>query len=355
MRGMRRRWVFVTILLLLLDACVQSGPRGPTRSHEAGSTPGPTGSVPSTRPTRPTTRTPSFVPSQLAFLDATHGLAGGQMLTRTCDWKCPSAIKATSDGGRTWHVVYRIPGPVTSLTASGPDQVWALAARCYGQGCPSQVLASSDGGRKWTQVGGPLLGFSALSFVAPNLGWALRFEGSAWVLTKTTDGARTWRTIGRPCPREAQGASLRFVSPVRGWLLCASEPGAGMQPKVLLATADGGKSWRRVAGEWVSSQGSGVPAVGLKTGGYPNSMFFLPDGHGWIGLNDDAVILGTLDGGGTWRQIGGRVSEYQAGPLWFLDDSYGFAIAGSGDRLRLLSTRDGGRTWTAVHAWMGPI
>lgn len=105
--------------------------------------------------------------------------------------------------------------------------------------------------------------------------------------------------------------------------------------------------------ESAPSQGSSssFPALGS---GYANSIFFLPDSHGWIGLNFDAMILGTQDAGRSWHRLGARLSDYQAGPVWFVSDSIGFALAGSGDRLKLVKTQEAGRTWTTVDWWIGP-
>lgn len=279
-----------------------------------------------------------------------------------------STIQATSDGGRTWRVVYRANGPIYSLAALGRDRVWAVVGRSYsggletmldaptsGQG-PSRLLTSSDGGRSWAPVGQSMTGLAAVTFTSPQVGWAVQRQAAAWVLLRTTDGGRAWQSLGQPCPGGTQGAVVSFVSSSRGWLLCTGEPGAGQQPKVLLQTTDGGVSWHMEAGTWPSENGLTSAGGGLGSSGYPSSIYFLPDGHGWIGLDYTAVILGSSDGGRSWRQTGTRrLSIYGAGPVWFLNEADGFALAGdAANRSRLLRTQDGGQSWTAVSVWGRP-
>jgi photosystem II stability/assembly factor-like uncharacterized protein len=303
------------------------------------------------------------LPDALAFLDANHGLVAGQMASANGSPQPISAIQATADGGRTWQLVYRASGPIYSLTALGPDQAWAVVGHSYpgssitmlqaptGWQGPSHLLVSCDGGRSWHRLGQPMRGLAAVTFVSPRRGWAMQLKGATWTLLKTVDGGRTWQGMGHPCPVGTQGAAVWFVSPSRGWLLCTSEPGAGQQPRVLLQTSNGGRSWHIEAGTWPSGSGLASARGGLGAFGYPDSLFFLPDGHGWIGLNYVAICLASLNGGCSWHQAGGRLSTYQAGPLWFLNDSAGFAIAGGGAHRKLLKTTNGAHSWSVVSTW----
>jgi photosystem II stability/assembly factor-like uncharacterized protein len=181
--------------------------------------------------------------------------------------------------------------------------------------------------------------------------FAARPEYAPWTLVKTTDGGRTWQAVARACPFGTTATAISFVDSSTGWQLRTRQPGAGQQLRELLATKDGGLHWRRVAGT-LSPNGIATGSKdGLGIGGYPASLFFLPDGHGWIGLNYAASVIATRDAGRTWQPAGRRLSNYGAGPVWFLDDRDGFAIAGSGVHFSLVKTRDGGRSWTTVHRW----
>jgi hypothetical protein len=116
---------------------------------------------------------------------------------------------------------------------------------------------------------------------------------------------------------------------------------------VLLATADGGKTWTR-----------------LKQPPAANSMLFRSPKDGW--LAEDGDLYRTGDGGNTWQQISlkappgmksARVADDYNLPV-FQDathgsmlagyvalDSSGFALDGSGITV-LFSTTDGGNTWS---------
>jgi photosystem II stability/assembly factor-like uncharacterized protein len=296
-------------------------------------------------------------PTAVAFLSATRGVIAGQMVTNPTKIDGLSAIELTSDGGATWRIVHRLSGPVASLSAVDPGNVWALVADGYKTGAPSHLLASSDGGATWRRAGGPVPGVVGVTFVSRHVGYALRVKTAArpdaapWTLLRTADGGRSWRAVARACPAGTTAAAIVFVDSANGWLLRSGEPSAGQQLRELLETRNGGVSWRRVAGTLSPSKLSASSSDGLGSGGYPGSLFFLADGHGWIGLNYAASIIATEDGGRRWHPAGRRLSDYGAGPMWFLNAADGFAIAGSGVHFSLMRTRNGGRSWGAVHRW----
>ena len=330
-------------------------------SARQGSDPSPAASslstsVPATTLTAPAT----LRPTAIAFLSTTRGVVAGQMVTDPAKPDGPSTIQLTSDGGATWNIVCKLRGPVTSLSAVAPGNIWALAADGHMTGAPSRLLASSDGGATWRRVGRPVAGVVGITFVSHMVGFALQEtpavqpDNTPWTLLRTTDDGRSWRVVGRAAPAGTTTAAIAFVDSNRGWLLRAGQRSAGQQLRELLATGDGGRHWRRVAGTVSPSEAAASSKDGLGTIGYPASLFFLADGHGWIGLNYAATIIATRDGGRSWRWSGGRLSDYGAGPMCFLSDANGFAIAGSGVHFRLTRTWNGGRSWIAVHKWSLP-
>jgi photosystem II stability/assembly factor-like uncharacterized protein len=293
---------------------------------------------------------PVFQPTSITFWNERQGLVVGPKEFQGST----GMIQATDDGGRTWRVMMRSAGPLNDIVAMGPNHAWVLSGACAMGTCERDLLFSSDGGKSWARRYTGAL--ERLSFVSPTDGWAIThvFPAGAQTLETTSDGGITWRAIRSPCPHVLSTATdLSFVSAAHGWLLCTGQAGAGQQAVEILETTDGGSSWLTVASSRAPSQGASSSFSGLGSG-YPNSIFFLPDGHGWIGLNFDAMILGTQDAGRSWHRLGARLSDYQAGPVWFVSDSIGFALAGSGDRLKLVKTRAGGRTWTTVDSWIGP-
>ena len=340
----------IALVVVGVSACgstLQASGPSPAASALSGSAPATTLVAPAT-----------LHPTAITFLSATRGVVAGQMVTDPAKTNGPNAIQLSSDGGATWRMVHRVNWPVTSLSAVAPDHVWALVTQGRKTGAPAQLLASSDGGATWASVGRRVPGLTGPVFASRTVGFALRLDDFAakpeyapWTLVKTTDGGRTWQSVARACPFGTTATAISFVDSSSGWQLRTRQPGAGQQLRELLATKDGGLHWRRVSGTLSPAGIATSLKDGLGIGGYPDSLFFLPDGHGWIGLNYAASIIATKNAGRTWRPAGTRLSDYGAGPVWFLDDRNGFAIAGSAVHFRLLRTRNGGRTWTTVHTW----
>ncbi len=315
----------------------------------------------------PSPAPPAFVPDTIAFFDGAHGLAAGSVWASSCgaDGACPGEIRATSDGGHTWSVVYRTKLSILDLTALAPRFGWAVVGpvSCGGRMCPRPgIVATTDGGRTWHLVARGALP-RTISFPTPTLGWGVVGGNPQTRLARTRDGGRTWQVVGRPCATPFSPALVSFPTPSLGWLLCTTQPGAGQQGRAVLATIDGGRTWRLLAEGDLFGGPSPPPGVtDLGSSGYPESMFFLADGHGWIGYGGPAATLvGTADGGVTWQTVlaGSRFdpSAYAAAPAWFASDSVGYALVGSAPpAMWLVRTAGGGGRWAAVDrwAWSGP-
>ena len=152
----------------------------------------------------------------------------------------------------------------------------------------------------------------------------------------TTDGATEEAAAEEAAP-EAPAAKPVVPRPAELAAKAASNPllkvvntgkqfvAVGARGHILLS-ADG-KSWRQVK----------VPVDSLLT-----SVAFADGQHGWA-VGHDAVILGTTDGGETWK-----LQNFQpdlAKPLFdvlFFDAQHGIAVGAYG---LMLETRDGGGSW----------
>ncbi len=98
----------------------------------------------------------------------------------------------------------------------------------------------------------------------------------------------------------------------------------------ILHSADQGLTWQQAR----------VPTRQLLT-----ALYFVDGQHGWA-VGHDAVILATSDGGLSWRKQ--HEDPDREAPLldvWFQDVDDGFAIGAYG---LVLQTRDGGQTWKEV-------
>jgi len=297
--------------------------------------------------------TPRFQLSDGAFFDRDHGIVVGSFGSPGCESGCRGRIETTSDGGKTWTRVADTRDPIVSVTVSGSGDAWAVENQACAYICPA-LLRSTDGGRTWTNLGE--VNVTNPSFVSPAVGFAVgyqRIETNA-PLMSTADGGRTWRQVSRPCGPNtypAWGEYPAFVSSTHGWILCNGQPSAGSQSRTLLETSDGGGTWRPIAG----SIGSRSHVGGLGTNGYPQTLFFRPDGTGWIGVGQAIIsVTRSTDGGRRWGPAvtidanGGDIRS-----LWFLDDAVGYAVisvAGS-TADRLIETADGGLHWRTVYIW----
>ena len=136
----------------------------------------------------------------------------------------------------------------------------------------------------------------------------------------------------------------QFVDNDNGW--------AGNR-KELYRTSNAGKTWERLKHQ-------------LSSEAYISSFFFLNKMHGWLTVIDQkeqerygrgysSAILKTHDGGNTWIQQSLFSKEVHLQNVAFVDDSKGMAVGArpieqppSRVEIFVVSTSDGGRTWTDI-------
>jgi photosystem II stability/assembly factor-like uncharacterized protein len=205
-----------------------------------------------------------------------------------------SYLLKTTDGGRTWSRVEVTRGADVELKLVGVR--FAGRERGWVFGELGALFATADGGATWSRQRVPtrhvLLG---ASFFDAQTGW---LSGGGLTVLKTTDGGASWHagTVfppasaaegGQPEPQDARRDeaarmfsrrlnAVCFVGPERGWAV-----GAG---GVILATADGGRTWR--------PQTSGV-------GDDLSDVKFFDAREGWA-VGSGGTTLHTTDGGRTW-------------------------------------------------------
>jgi photosystem II stability/assembly factor-like uncharacterized protein len=202
------------------------------------------------------------VPATVGFFDSRRGVlvsAGGTLST-------------TADGGATWRPAGRL--PVTNIDVVSHEVAYAAG--------PDTLLRTTDAGAHWRLVahrgGTP-------SFSGPRAGWIVG-DGGGFA---TADGGRTLRQLRLPCPRFGATSASR-VSARLGFAACGGEPGAGEQIKRLYVTHDDGRTWRR------QSQAR-LPASGYLTW---ISFASAQDGLMTTGRGG---LLATRDGGRSWRTL----------------------------------------------------
>lgn len=278
-----------------------------------------------------------LLPQSVAFFDARHGLLATAPAACREPHGCTARIETTGDGGRTWVVRLRARGPVALSAVRGTRLAWALTA--------DALLRSEDGGVSWRRV--PAAHPGVPQFVSASEGW-LSGGGSGGgpppTVLVTADGGRTWRERTTPC-RGPLGFGLAVApfAPGGAWLVCFGQGGAGNQAKALYLTRDGGRTWTLRQ-----------PERRMPSFGYVSALQMLADGHGWL-LLARGGLLATADGGGTWRTFAitppDRVSPVSAS---LLDDRTGYAVI-RGCPVSLVGTTDGGRRWTTLRRFGNPV
>ncbi len=168
---------------------------------------------------------------------------------------------------------------------------------------------------------------ASVCFVDAEHGWAV---GGLGTILHTADGGSTWN-------EQVSGTnfileSVVFVDPLHGWAVggwprdyeVSLYGGMG----VILATDDGGKTWRHqleAAAGWLSN------------------AYFIDSSHGWA-VGEYGTVLRTQDGGETWTQMRNVPTPAWIRSVHFVDEQHGWAV---GTYETVLKTDDGGKSWVA--------
>lgn len=257
-------------------------------------------------------------------------------------WAFGPQLWSTHDGGRTW-VEQTTPGPVYDVEASG-GVAYLLEATCGTEPCVQgdRLLETSVSADAWTAISGPKLADGAGS-LAPhgNTVWVVANGGS----TSTFDmvvGGNSWHRLVSPCPAAGADLALVGVAPVSTsalFELCAGDPGAGSETKVVLFSSDGGVH---------ATATSAAPARGGIASGIAaasTAVVAVPAASG------ASYVYRSADGGHTWTtplsQGDGGVGYFDVG---FTTATQGVAVYGNPAQgnSSLLMTHDAGATWKPV-------
>ena len=205
---------------------------------------------------------------RIRFFDSAHGWAIGEPSAYF-----PSGVFATDDGGRSWSA---LPTGGTRRWLTGdfidPD-TGALAGRTSALAAVRrraiETLPSDYG----------LRALRRMELLAPAGGWLV---GDGGLVLATHDLGKSWQTPEGEMPAAARrhfDFDALAVSGAHAWI--AGTPGTR-----ILTTADAGRSWSLVP------TGQPLPIHGLA---------FVDERNGWA-VGELGTILATRDGGRTWRQ-----------------------------------------------------
>ena len=244
--------------------------------------------------------------------------------------------------------------PQTSGTTALLQAVSAPSARvAWVSGHAAAVLRTTNGGESWERLTVPGAAADSLQFrdvhaLDANVAYLLAAgPGARSRIYKTADGGRTWLRQFTNTDSSAFYDCFAFWDGGRG--VTFSDAVAGRF--IVRITEDGGSHWTAVPEEALPPALPGEGAFAASGA----CVVALAERFAWIGTGaaDTARVLATTDGGRSWRIVatpivGGNAAGIAA--LAFHDTLHGMALGGNlgnpaerGDNVAV--TMDGGHTW----------
>jgi hypothetical protein len=234
----------------------------------------------------------------LQFVNARHGWcesAGAAAGSESLD------LYRTADGGRIWSLVSRTrwSGSAPGSLPFGCDKAIRFSSASVGsagQNCAGYVAVTyltTDGGSRWTarRIAGmpaslarPEISIGPATIAGRTGAGAIMVDGSAVLLGRTNSAGQFWRAVVPPGGLAPWSADI--VSPLV-WRLATAER--------ILATGDGGRTWRVIVPEWPLPRVS--PRADLPV------IDFVSSSTGWAEFDYRGHVstLRTTNGGVSWR------------------------------------------------------
>jgi len=267
-------------------------------------------------------------------------------------------IFRTTDGGATWQKVFEQKGTFVRCLAftDGKNGVMGNIGPGYFPGVtdPNPLYRTEDGGSTWSPVTGidgePVVGLCAFDIVqvpfvnAGNLDHRPRIIGVGRVggpaaYIWSDDLGKTWKQ-GKLPEIGAMAFDVKFLDDQRGFIASATDADVAQSHALILATEDGGSTWREVYRSARPFELTWKLSFPTKEVGYCTIQSYDPDTSA-----SARFIVKTTDGGKTWNDIplvdDHRVREFGVA---FLDANIGWV----GALPHGFGTTDGGKSWSKV-------
>ena len=266
------------------------------------------------------------------FVNESTGWAAGGAYTTFPFCIDISILLKTTNSGVSWFyqpspsVDYNI---LYDVYATDPNNVFVcdFGTETFCIYSSGAVFRSSNGGSAWQNVTPEdnLFGFTCVSFIDPNTGWALGSKSGDTPPTitnvlKTTNGGVNWGIVSSDTVDFFGGGSgIQFLNSTTGYL---------SKPDKNLKTTNGGVNWFEFN-----------PALNDSL----HKFYFIDPNTGWaIGNGTGRLMKRTTDGGVTW------VNQYTQGGLFFnlvsvffTDELHGWVSSNNG---YIYATTTGGVT-----------
>lgn len=254
----------------------------------------------------------------------------------------------SANGGGTWTARRTDFAPIGTPAMLTTEDGWVA-----GQSAKGTLYYGNtrDGGSTWTHT--TTSGIPALSFLNGRLGWRnMAIPNAAgqttWRLLATTNGGVTWKRLwSHGLSTDGIATAPFFLTPRIGWTVTAD--GSGWY---VWKTRNGGRSFREQTTE-------------LEPGFQPLGVTFTTAKRGWVlaagtgtGQIGIEVLWTSLNGGATWIQPTALPWNMDVEQIFFTSPQQGFVLApivmhrGKTGEVpygtRIFETTSGGRHWTEI-------
>lgn len=254
------------------------------------------------------------------FVNETFGIAvGGYPFPFSSQGR--GVVLTTSDGGKTWTMLPMRHYPIFHRIKMF-DSLKGVIAGESSEHCPTGLYSTADGGRTWKALPGDKgEGWTSIEFQGEKSGVGIDVQGALHSIS----ASKPIQTSGVEKTRFSQ--IQLFSAPAgyfNGWMV-----GDGGR---VMSTTDGGFRWGAVSGKL---PGNTASLVDLKT----------IDSRGprlWVAGSPGTFVYFSPDVGKTWKAFPTE-SNAPIRKIKFINEKIGWAV---GDLGTILSTKDGGETWT---------
>jgi photosystem II stability/assembly factor-like uncharacterized protein len=274
----------------------------------------------------------AFTPTGMAWPSAQIGFAASS-----------AGVARTTDGGLDWAQIFPALAPDNAVDALGAQIAFGAGDQAF----PNAVLGTTDGGRQWRVVGRLPGQVDWLDFLSSRRGYAVVSANissgvGTSLIYRTSDGGVTWSLVGGG-PPHLGGSLIGLTIFPNGTGVTVAETENRVTPCALWSTRNGGVSWNRGARIPIQ-RGYGCAVV---TASFPWSDGKL--GPGAIVEVSTHPVRETTDLGGSWYKTPNRP---RLGGIQLLSPSLqlgwteNFGNSGRTERIVLWWSKNGGRSWS---------
>lgn len=290
-------------------------------------------------------------PESIAFATPKRGWMIGEVLEPVSNKTrvTPEILQVytTADGGKQWTPQYTLNSPYPSLNNASLSFVnardgWFLVQNSGNM--LSTLYRTQNGGKTWVAIQ-PHLFVSRfvprmIDFVSPTVGWAPVNSGAApfpGLIAITTDGGKTFHNYGNG---NTSIWAVDLISPTDGWAI--GQYMGGLNSYLMHSTTNGGAFTQVLPTPFPLASSTFVSGR---------------IGYGIGSMSDPRALVRTSDGGRSWRKVAELPTQFvgNLGTLSFINIRQGYFLLANGGAPKLYETTNSGASWTPIHSSFSSI